>query len=236
MPLARLQSGAEKFLPSLERFLAKIGPQQAISIPETIHLPFLDRSVLVKVNPLLRDCEHFVAGSRNTRKAMNCRTVVVATAETIYIFGDTSSQGWVGCLQDCFRGLATKELPAFLENLAKGYGKFKISIRNQKTRLGSCSFRGGVSPQYTVSLNWRSIFLPVHYLSHLCWHELTHMHHLNHSSAFYQELETKSAQCRKMEKELNLAWQSLPRWIFARGEKSQNNALLVCHSFTEVKE
>lgn len=58
----------------------------------------------------------------------------------------------------------------------------KISIRDQKTRWGSCSTSG------TLSFNWRLVIGPVHALRYVVIHELVHIRHHNHSRKFWNAL------------------------------------------------
>jgi hypothetical protein len=58
----------------------------------------------------------------------------------------------------------------------------KVTVRNQRTRWGSCSVRG------TISLNWRLIQLPLSVRDYLIFHELAHLAHMNHSRRFWQHV------------------------------------------------
>jgi len=55
-----------------------------------------------------------------------------------------------------------------------------ISIRDQKTRWGSCSSRG------TLSFNWRLVMAPPAIMEYVVIHELAHLKQPNHSKAFWQ--------------------------------------------------
>jgi len=55
-----------------------------------------------------------------------------------------------------------------------------LSIRDQKTRWGSCSSRG------TLSFNWRLVMAPPAIMEYVVIHELAHLKQPNHSKAFWQ--------------------------------------------------
>lgn len=63
-----------------------------------------------------------------------------------------------------------------------GVNPCRISLRDQKTRWGSCSSKG------SVIYNWRIIMAPPEVLDYLVVHELCHMLHPNHSQAFWREV------------------------------------------------
>lgn len=54
-----------------------------------------------------------------------------------------------------------------------------ISIRDQRTRWGSCSSRGN------LAFNWRLVMTPPGVLQYVVVHELAHMFELNHSKDFW---------------------------------------------------
>ena len=94
------------------------------------------------------------------------------------------------------RRLATQEIPARLKELAAAHGLNVqgVTVRNQKSRWGSCSRRG------TISLNWRLIQTPEAVRDYICLHELAHLRHMNHADRFWEEVERLCPNYRESEK------------------------------------
>ena len=87
-------------------------------------------------------------------------------------------------VEQYLKNLAKEVLPSVTKRLAKrhGFQPKRISIRNQKTRWGSCSNSG------TISLNWRLIQLPLFVREYVILHELNHLEYLDHSPRFWSSL------------------------------------------------
>jgi predicted metal-dependent hydrolase len=96
------------------------------------------------------------------------------------------------------------ELPPRVEELARlhAYRFQRVTIRNQRTRWGSCSPRG------TISLNWRLIQMPAEVSDYIILHELAHTRFMDHSRNFWREVKRVFPGYREAE-----------NWVKRHGEK-----------------
>jgi predicted metal-dependent hydrolase len=80
------------------------------------------------------------------------------------------------------RARAQAELPVRLLELAASHGLTvtRVSIRNQRTRWGSCGRDGH------VCLNWRLVAMPEWVRDYVMIHELMHLKRLDHSPAYWR--------------------------------------------------
>ena len=99
-------------------------------------------------------------------------------------------------IENHLRKLATGELQARTLELSRWHGIAiaRVSVRNQRSRWGSCSPRG------TISLNWRLIQTPDFVRDYIILHELAHRREMNHSRRFWREVERLCPNYREAER------------------------------------
>lgn len=87
-------------------------------------------------------------------------------------------------LETWLRDRARAHLPEELAALAATFdiAVTRVSIRDQRSRWGSCSRRG------TISLNWRLVQVPPFVRKYVLVHELMHRRELNHSARFWRHV------------------------------------------------
>ena len=81
--------------------------------------------------------------------------------------------------------IARARLAEACDNYAARLGKpyAKISIRDTRSRWGSCTSDGG------LMFSWRLIMSPPEVLDYVAAHEVAHLAQMNHSPAFWAEVE-----------------------------------------------
>jgi hypothetical protein len=83
------------------------------------------------------------------------------------------------------RARAAKELPPQLLALAAAHGLTiaRVTIRDQRSRWGSCS------PNGHIALNFRLLLMPAEVREYVLIHELMHLKQANHSRRFWRLVE-----------------------------------------------
>jgi predicted metal-dependent hydrolase len=88
-------------------------------------------------------------------------------------------------IEQALREGAEHELPRRLEELAAQHHlRFsRVSVRNQRSRWGSCS------PTGVICLNWRLVLMPESVRDYVMIHELMHLVRMDHSPKFWKLVE-----------------------------------------------
>lgn len=105
-------------------------------------------------------------------------------------------------LESHFARRARIELPARAWELAAlcRVDLKHLTVRNQRSRWGSCSANG------TISLNWRLVQTPEFVRDYIIYHELMHLREMNHSARFWARVE-----------EVCPDWREAERWVKRNG-------------------
>ena len=75
-----------------------------------------------------------------------------------------------------------------------------VTVRDQRSRWGSCSANG------TISLNWRLVQTPESVRDYIIYHELMHLREMNHSARFWARVE-----------EVCPGWREAEHWLKRNG-------------------
>ena len=96
------------------------------------------------------------------------------------------------------------------EATALGVTYARISLRDQRSRWGSCSNRG------TLSFNWRLVLAPHDVLDYVVVHEVCHLVELHHGPAFWQLVTKRRPQYQESKALARRARLGDPRVLAAR--------------------
>jgi len=177
----------------IDQQVARLGLDQPIELPDTIHLRMVDEIWQIK---------YMKGNSRQYRLKENGRYLTIT--------GPVSdADAHRNKLYQWLRKQAKFHLPSRLETLSKlsGLGYQKVSIRTQRTRWGSCSSKGN------INLNDRLIMLPPELADYVMLHELCHTQHMNHSARFWELVKSHMPDYKMHRKQLRQSRQYLPAWL-----------------------
>ena len=91
------------------------------------------------------------------------------------------SQEEIQALAELALKVITDKVRHYAELMQVSYGR--ITIRNQKTRWGSCSAKGN------LNFNCLLMLVPDEVVNYVVVHELCHLVEMNHSKAFWKQVE-----------------------------------------------
>jgi predicted metal-dependent hydrolase len=117
-------------------------------------------------------------GSRREAEAFVQRNVDWVVRQRTYVRAERRP------LEDdkALRQQARRELPGRLLELAARHGLTvtRVSVRNQRSRWGSCGRDGH------ICLNWRLLLMPPSVCDYVLVHELMHLRRMDHSPAYWR--------------------------------------------------
>lgn len=161
--------------------------------PQAIELPALAESWRVEY----RATRSRTVGARTDRPG---RIVVAGSIDDV-----------VACQAALRRWLARRAKDALLPwttRVAQQIGlRFAdVSVKNQRTRWGSCTLKG------RLTLNCKLLFLPREQVRYVMVHELCHTLEHNHSSRFWAHLRMFEPKADALHGKLRDAWKLVPAW------------------------
>lgn len=179
-----IRSNGNWVLEKLDEYAAAHAPRQ-LAIRSGVKIPVLDGEIKVEVLP----------GSNRVRW-LGDTLILEARANTAL---DVLAR----------RGLQRRALALFSERLAvyaerMGRAPPPLGLSGARTRWGSCSHHGG------IRLNWRLIHLPLHLIDYVVAHEMAHLLEMNHSPAFWSEVEKLYPDWQAARDELKQRTTSIP--------------------------
>jgi predicted metal-dependent hydrolase len=100
------------------------------------------------------------------------------------IAGDPARAGakMQGFMKEAARSRLVEVCDAYAASLGRSYAS--MSLRDTRSRWGSCSTKGG------LMFSWRLIMAPDDILSYVAAHEVAHLKEMNHSPRFWAVVET----------------------------------------------
>ena len=133
---------------------------------------------------------------------------VARESEGKLVVGGGSRKHVLAAIDRWYRREARRRIEPLVteEGLRLGLTAEKVSVRNQRTRWGSCSTSG------TLSFNWRLVIGRPEALHYVVAHELMHIRHHNHSRAFWTDLERAFPDYRNEAAWLRAHERQLLRW------------------------
>ncbi len=158
LPQRAAQEAVSELRPWIERRLAEVGRQRAAVLARGDTIPYLGQSLELRAEP------------GRTRVARRGNVLWVPAGNN----RDPALERW-------YRRMARAEIEVRVDDAcaASGVTYTAITIRDQRTRWGSCSRTGA------LSFNWRLLLAPEDVLDYVIWHEVCHLRVMDHSPRFW---------------------------------------------------
>jgi predicted metal-dependent hydrolase len=150
---------------------------------------FNTRNHIILIKPTIND-------DFSTQNIKN--KIIISIPETKNILSSASQTYIRNIIVKTWRKEAQQFLPLRINELANQFNlKFqKISVRNTKSRWGSCSYKNN------ISLSLHLMRIPDKLIDYVILHELTHTIVKNHSNVFWETLEKVCENSKQLDREL----------------------------------
>jgi predicted metal-dependent hydrolase len=150
-------------------------------------------------------------GSEIWLRGERVRVTIARTSDDLAIsYGDRrvtaqSGDDIRGAIEEDLRRLAREELEPRLRELARQHDLHpgRVSIRNQRSRWGSCAREGN------IALNFRLVQMPPAIRDYVLLHELMHLRQQNHSGRFWRLVEQVCPGFKEAERWLRIQGKAL---------------------------
>jgi predicted metal-dependent hydrolase len=176
--LARALEFFEANRPWLERRLAALPPRTAFA--DGAMVPVMGVPHRIRHTP-----------------SSNGRGAVWRKDQEILVSGDAAHLA--RRVRDHIRELARRELMTRARHFAEAIERkvVRVSVRDTRTRWGSCSATGN------LCFSWRLIFAPEPVVDYVVAHEVAHLVHMNHGKRFWRLVEKLSPGSERQRRWLN---------------------------------
>ena len=134
-------------------------------------------------------------------KAAKFRAQVQPKQVTLYLpdfSGDAVKEALRQALIAHFKQRLNERLNYYIPLVGRAPGK--VTVREQKTRWGSCS------TQHNLNFNWLLIMAPPEALDYVVIHELCHLYEFNHSPRFWARVESHQSEYARWRTWLRSGW------------------------------
>jgi predicted metal-dependent hydrolase len=158
MPMRAAEEAVRELQPWIERRLAEAGRQRAAVRARGDTVPYLGTILTVRPEP--------------------GRTRVLRRGDLLLVPAGAEHHAAV---ERWYRRMARNEIGVRLDRACAiaGLSYTRLTIRDQRTRWGSCSRAGA------MSFNWRLLLAPEAVLDYVIWHEVCHLAFMDHSPRFW---------------------------------------------------
>lgn len=147
------------------------------------------RTPMREVEAFIRKCEQWILRTQEKYSTLPKTSRI-----------ETSKEGY-----EKYKAMARRDVACRISRLNDFYRApiSKLTVRNQKSRWGSCSHTGA------LSFNYRILFLPDDLADYIVAHELCHVREMNHSKRFWDLVAFTIPDHKERRKELRKLERSL---------------------------